>query len=96
MRGGLTGQLRIGAIPTSLPVRLAPDDAALAQPPGVTVAVTRSTRGRSSAAWPSSSSSSASRTSTRSRSPASARCRSTEEHYMLLTDAAGPFATRTR
>ena len=74
MRGGLSGQLRIGAIPTSLPSGLAPDDSALA---GRTARAygRRSSlnsrqieRGRTS-----SSSSSASPTSTPSRSAASVR-----------------------
>ena len=39
MRGGLSGRLRIGAIPTSLPVGLAADDAAARSHPGITVAI---------------------------------------------------------
>ena len=108
MRGGLGGRLRIGAIPTSLLVRVAAHDPALrAAPRRHGRRCTRSTRCRSSAGCTTSSSSSGSRTSTPSRSRACARCRSTEERYVLLdagrravrrcaTGCAGPTPRRRR
>ena len=77
MRGGLTGQLRLGAIPTSLPSVSLLTTPLCARHPASRSPSTRSTRGRSSAVCTSSSSSSASPTSTPSRSPACARSRST-------------------
>ena len=97
MRGGLSGQLRIGAIPTSLPSRLAPDDAALRTDiPASRSPSTRSTRGRSSAASHEFELELGSRTSTPSRSRGVRTLPLYREHYVLLTDGDGPLGRRRR
>ena len=97
LRHGLTGQLRIAAIPTALAMVAPLTTPYRARHPERAVhRSSRAPRSRSSTCWRTSRSTPASPISTTSRSAASTRCRSISERYRLLTSADAPLGNRDR